>query len=148
MGANGCSCKRWLDPYVWEPSRCSLATWDAAAFCEALGGRSLTLLGDSTMRQTAVAVINAVHWGTWGGAGCQEQISFGISDTLIGRGLGVMNRGGSWTEWVNRTRARASGPEAGASPGPHIVVLSAGASRTSFMQKAYASVVVILVQNL
>lgn len=79
-----CTRAGWVDEYVWEPARClsptpqprrckggsqpppppsltpthhprcELATWDASAFCEALGGRSLLFLGDSTMRQVGV----------------------------------------------------------------------------------------------
>ena len=45
------SCKDWVDGYAWRPTRCSLATWDAAAFCAALKGRSVMFIGDSAMLQ-------------------------------------------------------------------------------------------------
>ena len=45
------SCKDWVDDYAWRPTRCSLATWDAAAFCDALKGRSMQFIGDSVMLQ-------------------------------------------------------------------------------------------------
>jgi len=147
---NGCSCDDWVDHYSWEPARCSLATWNASKFCDALGGRTILFVGDSTMMQTGVAVINSVHWGMWNGSGCQEQISAGLSDTLIGRGLGGANRGGVWTAWVNhfaaisrnfsrtsdslraarppnRRRERTSHERPREGAAPDIVVLSAGA---------------------
>jgi len=37
------------------------------------------------MMQAGGAVINAVLWDNWDG--CQEQLSIGMSDTLIGVGL-------------------------------------------------------------
>ena len=138
VGGNGCSCKDWVDRYAWEPARCSLAAWDASAFCDALGGRSLMFVGDSTTMQAGVVVINAVHWGMWNGSGCQEQISAGLSDTLIGVRLGASNRGGSWTAWVNNFGAFSRNFTALASSNmsrvqppteravPDIVVLSAG----------------------
>ena len=51
VGSSGCTCQGWVDHYAWKPGRCALATWDAAAFCSALGGRSVLFLGDSTMFQ-------------------------------------------------------------------------------------------------
>jgi len=51
VGGNGCSCKGWVDRYFWEPARCSLATWNASQFCDALGGRTILFVGDSTMQQ-------------------------------------------------------------------------------------------------
>ena len=111
---SGCKCKGWVDNYTWEPARCALATWDAAAFCKALGGRSLMFVGDSTMIQAGAAFINAVHWDMWArGGGCQEQLSIGIASTLIGVRLGAGNRGGSWVELVKKNR-------------PDVVVMSAG----------------------
>jgi len=88
-------------------------------------------IGDSTMMQAGAAVINAVHWdnlerhgvdrlGNRLHRGCQEQLSFGQSDTLIGVGLGRANRGRTWVELANRTHAT------GASARPDIVVVSAG----------------------
>jgi hypothetical protein len=51
IAGNGCKCEGWVDEYVWEPAGCVLAAWDAAAFCDALGARSLMFIGDSTMIQ-------------------------------------------------------------------------------------------------
>jgi len=47
--SEGYQCKGWVDEYEWQPARCVLAAWDAAAFCGALRGRSLMFIGDSTM---------------------------------------------------------------------------------------------------
>ncbi|KAJ1493491.1 hypothetical protein T484DRAFT_2017372, partial [Baffinella frigidus] len=99
--SNACSCKGWRDEWMWEARTCALASWDAAAFCHALGRRTILFIGDSTLQQSAVAVINAVTWDMWNATGCQQQVSFGASDTLIGLRLGMMNRGDSWTQWVN-----------------------------------------------
>ena len=52
----GGSCEKWVDEYAWEPARCALATWDARAFCAALGGRSLGFVGDSTMMQVSLVL--------------------------------------------------------------------------------------------
>ena len=49
--SEGYHCGDWEDQYVWEPARCELAAWDAAAFCAALRGRSLMFIGDSTMSE-------------------------------------------------------------------------------------------------
>lgn len=128
LGGNGCKCKNWVDEYAWEPAKCTLAQWDAAAFCSLLGKRSLMFIGDSTMIQVGVAVINAVHWemrggsGGGGGGGCQEQLSVGLSSTLIGRALGVSNFGRRWVELANMSHSKAPG----ASTRPDIVVTSAG----------------------
>jgi hypothetical protein len=48
-----------------------------------------TLLGDSTVAQAASTLMNWVHFGHWGeeedvGGGCQEQIVYVLSDTLVG----------------------------------------------------------------
>ena len=51
MTCEGYQCNGWEDRYVWEPARCELAAWDAAAFCDALGGRSIMFIGDSTVKE-------------------------------------------------------------------------------------------------
>jgi hypothetical protein len=62
------------------------------------------------MSQTASTVMNAVFK-----AGCQTQMSFAFSDTLVGRPLGKMNRGRPWaSHWVDTLR-------------PDVVVINAGA---------------------
>ena len=75
---------------------------------------------------SAATVINAVHWDMWDGAGCQEQLSAGLSDTLIGVALGgTFSRGRPWTSFANRTHTHTLAPRVS---GPDIVVLSAGTS--------------------
>ena len=104
-----------------------MPVWNATRFCKLLAGRRMLFVGDSTMQQTASVVMSAVSWpyhtkhgGTAdsepiGRTGsCASQLTFGKSDTLIGRPLGRLNRGKPWHEWVNLEK-------------PAIVVLSAGA---------------------
>ena len=81
-----------------------------------------------SLTSTFLQVINTVHWDTWGGAGCQEQLSAGHSDTLIGVNVGRYNRGRPWTFFANRTNANPHALPTGRAHGPDIVVLSAGAS--------------------
>ena len=82
----------------------------------------------SSLTSTFLQVINTVHWDTWGGSGCQEQLSAGHSDTLIGVNVGRYNRGRPWTFFANRTNANPHALPTGRAHGPDIVVLSAGAS--------------------
>lgn len=138
-GGNGCNCKGWVDHFAWEPARCALSTWDAGAFCDALRGRSLLFIGDSTMMQAGAAVINEVRWDQGDGPGCLSQLSLGLSDTLLGVPLGVGNRGRDWTSWVagfargggtGKSRVGVDGQIDGQIPPggePDIVVVSAGA---------------------
>ena len=134
-GGQECNCKGWVDHYAWEPARCELATWDAGAFCDALRGRSVLFIGDSTMMQTGAAVINEVSWDLGSGPGCLEHLTLGLSDTLIGVPLGVRNRGRDWTSWVAGFERRDGtskirvGFDGQTLPGggADIVVLSAGA---------------------
>ena len=47
---------------LWAPSRCRLRDFSAAAFCAALGDRTLLLVGDSTMQQLASVLMNGLAW--------------------------------------------------------------------------------------
>ena len=62
--------------------------------------------------------MNYIHWGFWesslDGPGCQRQVIFANSDTLVGQKLGAGNRGGDWKNLVRHFN-------------PDIIVLSAGA---------------------
>ena len=81
----------------WTPTTCTLPLFDASYFCTTvLRNRSMLLIGDSTFEQTATVLMNAVHHH------CPEQIRHAQGDTLIGRGLGGLNRGPVWTKSVDR----------------------------------------------
>ena len=108
--ASSCVC----DPtkhYTWDaPESCTLLAWSAKAFCAVLGKRTMLLIGDSTMHQAAVTLINMVLLGN---GQCHKQLAFGASDTLINRTFGFLNRGYTWIDWIARKD-------------PDFVVLSAG----------------------
>lgn len=102
-----------LDEYVWEAE--NLPLFSAIETCQLLGDRTILLIGDSTMGQTASTLINRLYSG-----GCQKQIHFKLSDTLVKQDLGadsmptatstntlqqkrpnfrnLMNRGPHWTK--------------------------------------------------
>ena len=53
--SNGCIRQRAL--YDWVPQFCTLASYDHAATCRLLHGRSILLVGDSTMEQLFAAFV-------------------------------------------------------------------------------------------
>ena len=123
-----CSCpaaaRAALDALEWRPRACSLAPFDARRFCKLLAGRTVLLVGDSTVDQTHAALVNTVRAGfafsparnsspVPGPVGCASKIHFAPSDTLIGVKFGRYNRGRPWLEYVRELR-------------PDVVVLSAG----------------------
>ena len=111
-GGHSCSCASHNHTFH---SR-HLPPWSAARFCAALGGqRRILMVGDSTMQQTASALMSLIAFT---GGRCQTQIHFGMGDTLVGRELGVLNRGRPWTEWARRL---APGDVLVLSAGPHIM---------------------------
>ena len=87
---------------LWVPSSCSLRDFNGSHFCELLAGRRLLFIGDSTMQQLASVVMNTLAW-TEGrsGSACSAQVLFGHSDTLVGRGMGNLNRGEPWLKWID-----------------------------------------------
>ena len=65
VGGNACACdpaRREQLSLLWEPSGCRLRDFSAAAFCAALGDRTLLLVGDSTMQQLASVLMNGLAW--------------------------------------------------------------------------------------
>ena len=105
---HACRCAATLTAAEWVPLQCYLPAWDSRSFCNALGNRTILLVGDSTMHQTATTLQNAAF------PFCADQIHYGPSDTLIGIRAGHMNRGKRWLEWVQRVR-------------PDIAIVTAGA---------------------
>ena len=101
-----------ISRYEWIPSNCVLPAWNSDEFCSALGNRTILFIGDSTVRQLAVAVNNYISWN---GGDCGKQMSYDLSDTLIGKSFGVANRGSTWLSILDRQTEF-----------PDIVVLGAG----------------------
>ena len=65
VGGNACACdpaRREQLSLLWEPSSCRLRDFSAAAFCTALGDRTLVVVGDSTMQQLASVLMNGLAW--------------------------------------------------------------------------------------
>jgi hypothetical protein len=87
-GGRMCACLSPPRPMCWVPSACTLAEWDPVAFCTALGTRTILFVGDSTVQQSAAALMNAVLWdgarqGVAQGGRCAAQVLYGLSDTLV-----------------------------------------------------------------
>jgi hypothetical protein len=55
----------------------------------------MVFIGDSTMQQAAVTVINMLIAGH---GSCAEQVQFKLCDTLTGKNYGVWERGGNWAD--------------------------------------------------
>ena len=69
--------------YEWVPSNCRLEEFDAHKFCSLLGHRTVMLIGDSTMHQTANTLMFLIKHQN---ATCSAQIIFALSYTLSGKG--------------------------------------------------------------
>lgn len=130
MGSS-CDCDRMNTPkstytlvtpreqWVWAPANCALRPWSGERFCRMLRGRSLVLIGDSTIAQFASTLMSMVARS---GADCGPQLRYDHSDLLYDGDLAwtlrakpdFAARGRSWTAYVNETR-------------PDIVVLGTGA---------------------
>ena len=108
MGGYECQCRGFVDHYIWQSPY--LPEFDPHRTCNLLGKRTVLMIGDSTMRQTASYLINMLF-----PAGCQTQLQYRMSDTLIKKNFGSFNRGGHWRDSVIQTR-----------PLPDIVILSVG----------------------
>ena len=115
-GGHSCSCVWFRNQLSYRDSE--LPEWDAKEFCFRLGSRTIMLIGDSTMQQTASALMSSVTHSLWE-KGCQNQIVFAPGDTLVGRSFGVLNRGAHWTHWVGALRP---GDIVVLSAGPHLMV--------------------------
>mmetsp|Transcript_121419 Transcript_121419/g.377904 ORF Transcript_121419/g.377904 Transcript_121419/m.377904 type:complete len:397 (-) Transcript_121419:2-1192(-) len=110
-GGHGCACADKDRPTPWHFVYSSHDEWDAERFCDDVGNRTVLFIGDSTMEQTASTVMNAAFGAR---QRCHVRMTMAMSDTLVGRSLGVLNRGVRWTELVDTMD-------------PDIVVLTAGA---------------------
>ena len=86
-GGNACSCDvnqgrstvNAREKFDWIPSFCTLHPWNAPLFCELLGNRTIMLVGDSTMEQSASTLMAMIQSGQ---GGCAEQIKACRNDYL------------------------------------------------------------------
>jgi hypothetical protein len=67
------------EQYEWIPHNCTLLKWNGHQFCHLLGNRTIVLVGDSTMQQTAATLMSMI---TSSGANCSTQIGMGRSNAL------------------------------------------------------------------
>jgi len=95
MGGNACTCaaKKFNDEYVWESPMLPKNSFDAIETCEKLGDRTVLMIGDSTMQQTASVLMNSFITRK-----CQAQIKFGLSDKFISSQHQLGERGRRWDE--------------------------------------------------
>jgi hypothetical protein len=120
---SGCSCDRnaenrsqinIVDSYDWAPSYCKLLEWNATQFCELLNNRTLLLVGDSTMHQSAGTLISMI---TYGGGKCAPNVVFGRSNDLW-KWPKYSNNLYDWVEMIK--------------PEPDLILFSAGAHIHSY----------------
>ncbi len=87
-GGHACQCDKLLGRYTvhprewyeWVPTFCDILQWNATQFCDLLGNRTILLVGDSTMQQTASTLMSMV---TASGGKCANQIANGRSNYLL-----------------------------------------------------------------
>ena len=116
-GGHSCTCKnnQFQDEFEYVASDCEFISWNANLFCQVLGNRTILIIGDSTVGQSASSIMNSIilDYFDTPQEGCQAQVMYQLADTLVGRPMGVLNRGRRWSEIVNDMK-------------PDIVMLSAG----------------------
>ncbi|EJK69465.1 hypothetical protein THAOC_09276 [Thalassiosira oceanica] len=95
MSGRGCKCELFTDVYEWRSPHLP-QTFNPVDTCRLLGNRTALFVGDSTMSQAASTLMTSLLPGK-----CQTQVTFALSDTLVGRSFGAMNRGKAWKDWVN-----------------------------------------------
>lgn len=108
---NTCRCES-TKQMEWIPQSCKLLKFDGKLFCKLLKNRTILFIGDSTMEQSAAALINAIRYDS---GGCQMSVTHALSDTLIlaHKLHNPQDRGLYWSDWVNIYR-------------PDIVIMSVG----------------------
>lgn len=99
INGNACTCHMYHDRYIWK-SKSKEVFFDPISFCKQLGtNRTILFIGDSTMGQIASILMNSVLPGS-----CSPQLRYILSDTLILKPLGHLNRGMHWYEALKRYR--------------------------------------------
>lgn len=90
-GGRGCFCDELKntrhtvstrEKYYWKPDNCTLMAFNASDFCRLLGNRKITLIGDSTMDQTASTLRSMIQNAQPKGL-CGMQVTYGSSDYLV-----------------------------------------------------------------
>lgn len=114
VGYNGCKCHDFVDKYEWQSP--TLPPFNVSETCRMLGNRRVLYIGDSTAHEAASTLMNSFRPA---GETCQTQITFALSDTLIGGNYGASNRGRRWTTAVDVVR-------------PDIIILSVRAHIVSY----------------
>ncbi len=94
-----CKCKVPLQ-MEWIPHMCKLLDFDGKLFCKLLRNRTVLFIGDSTMEQSAAALINVIHFDK---GGCETSITHALSDTLVmsPKTFAPQDRGLYWLDWVD-----------------------------------------------
>ena len=101
-GGHGCSkncdiSNNQIISATWTPSNCHLPKFDPQLFCDdVLQNRSILIMGDSTMEQTASILMNAVHHV------CPERIRFVTAGPDVGKRLGKLTKENTWYYIVNK----------------------------------------------
>jgi hypothetical protein len=85
-------CSGFDDPYRWHFS----FSFDSKEACRLLQNRTVLIMGDSTGGQSSSSIINRFVEG-----GCSERFQFILSDTLIRKQMGAMNRGIHWKQAIS-----------------------------------------------
>lgn len=117
-GGHSCSCRadrlRNIPQFEWTPRDYSLPAWNASAFCDTLGRRTILFIGDSQNTEVSAGIHNYI---VRGGGGCAHQLRSRSSDELVEKDFG-----GGWHRgltWDNHVRTFPSPPD--------IVIIAAGA---------------------
>jgi hypothetical protein len=100
---NGCSCYNSyraegkpadyvapMEQYRWQPKSCQMQAWSGVEFCKLLGSRTILLIGDSTMQQTAVTLMSMLI-SEDAQLSCATQVMFELSDYLVGPTVVVLS---------------------------------------------------------
>ena len=108
-GGRACCCEGFIDEYDWQaPNLVNMS--DPVETCHLLKNRTVMLIGDSTMGQTASALMNYLRHGN-----CQTKVTHALSDTLVGEKFyGNKERGKYWKDIVDDAN-------------PSIVIVTVGA---------------------
>ena len=107
-GGRACCCESFFDEYDWQAPNLATIS-DPFDTCHLLQNRTVMFIGDSTMGQTASALMNYLRHGK-----CQTKVTYALSDTLVGKLYGHRDRGKYWKDLVDDAH-------------PDIVIVTVGA---------------------